>query len=60
MLSPQLVVLWAAVFNFVAFAVFGLHVATTVGTGIIDSSVADRQGSQHRSALSANRLFGLR
>ena len=40
-LSPQLAVLWAAFFNFIAFAVFGLHVATTVGTGIIDPVVAD-------------------
>lgn len=40
-LSPQLAVLWAAFFNFIAFAVFGLHVATTVGTGIIDPAVAD-------------------
>ena len=34
-LSPRMAVLWAAFFNFIAFAVFGLHVAETLGTGII-------------------------
>ncbi len=34
-LSPRAAVAWAALFNFVAFLVFGLHVATTIGTGII-------------------------
>ena len=34
-LSPRYAVAWAAFFNFVAFLVFGLHVATTIGTGII-------------------------
>ena len=29
--------LWAAFFNFIAFLVFGLHVANTVGTGIVDA-----------------------
>ncbi len=32
-LRPQHAVAWAAFFNFIAFAVFGLHVAQTVGTG---------------------------
>jgi inorganic phosphate transporter, PiT family len=40
-LRPQYAVLWAAFFNFIAFLFFGLHVATTIGTGIIDASVAD-------------------
>ena len=40
-LKPQWAVLWAAFFNFVAFAVFGLHVANTVGKGIIDAQVID-------------------
>ncbi len=40
-LRPQTAVAWAAFFNFVAFAVFGLHVATTVGTGIVDAGVVD-------------------
>jgi PiT family inorganic phosphate transporter len=34
-LAPGYAVIWAAFFNFVAFLVFGLHVATTIGTGII-------------------------
>src|SRR5438309_9533223 len=40
-LRPQYAVFWAAFFNFVAFAVFGLHVANTIGTGIIEPSVID-------------------
>src|SRR5213080_5047239 len=40
-LRPQTAVVWAAFFNFIAFAVFGLHVARTLGTGIVDSSVVD-------------------
>ncbi|HWD49406.1 MAG TPA: inorganic phosphate transporter [Rhizomicrobium sp.] len=34
-LSPRYAVAWAAFFNFVAFLVFGLHVASTIGKGII-------------------------
>jgi len=37
-LSPRQAVLWAAVFNFVAAFGFGVHVASTVGKGIIDPS----------------------
>jgi len=40
-LRPQIAVVWAAFFNFIAFAVFGLHVAQTVGTGIVDAAVVD-------------------
>src|SRR5690349_8313305 len=40
-LRPQLAVLWAAFFNFIAFFFFGLHVAETVGTGIVASSIVD-------------------
>lgn len=40
-LRPQYAVLWAAFFNFIAFAVFGLHVANTISTGIIDPHVID-------------------
>jgi PiT family inorganic phosphate transporter len=40
-LTPLQAVVWAAFFNFVAFAVFGLHVAQTIGTGIIDPGVID-------------------
>jgi PiT family inorganic phosphate transporter len=42
-LRPQYAVFWAAFFNFVAFSVFGLHVAQTIGTGIIDPSIVDAQ-----------------
>ncbi len=40
-LRPQYAVFWAAFFNFVAFAVFGLHVANTVGSGIVDTQIVD-------------------
>ena len=42
-LSPKYAVAWAAFFNFIAFTVFGLHVANTVGTGIISPSVVSDQ-----------------
>ncbi|MGH6613891.1 inorganic phosphate transporter [Sphingomonas sp.] len=42
-LKPQYAVLWAAFFNFIAFAVFGLHVAQTIGTGIVEAEVIDPQ-----------------
>jgi PiT family inorganic phosphate transporter len=38
-LSPRLAVAWAAFFNFAAAFSFGVHVATTVGRGIVDTSV---------------------
>ena len=41
-LSPRLAVVWAAFFNFAAFLFFGLHVANTIGKGIIDISVIDK------------------
>ena len=34
-LRPQYAVAWAAFFNFIAFLFFGLHVAETVGRGIV-------------------------
>jgi len=40
-LSPKLAVAWAAFFNFIAFMVFGLHVAKTIGTGIVDPLIMD-------------------
>src|SRR6476646_3132535 len=42
-LPPRAAVLWAGFFNFIAFLVFGLHVAQTVGTGIIDATIADHR-----------------
>jgi inorganic phosphate transporter, PiT family len=40
-LTPRQAVLWAAFFNFVAFLFFGLHVAGTIGKGIVDISIMD-------------------
>src|SRR5512147_3309189 len=40
-LRPQYAVAWAAFFNFIAFLFFGLHVANTLGTGIIAATVVD-------------------
>src|SRR3954467_10016342 len=38
-LSPQLAVAWAAFFNFIAFLFFGLHVANTIGKGIVEADI---------------------
>jgi PiT family inorganic phosphate transporter len=40
-LRPHYAVIWAAFFNFIAFLFFGLHVANTVGTGIISPDIVD-------------------
>jgi PiT family inorganic phosphate transporter len=40
-LRPHYAVAWAAFFNFIAFLFFGLHVAQTLGTGIVAPSVID-------------------
>lgn len=40
-LRPNYAVAWAAFFNFIAFLFFGLHVANTVGTGIISADIVD-------------------
>jgi inorganic phosphate transporter, PiT family len=42
-LKPHYAVAWAAFFNFIAFLVFGLHVAQTIGTGIVDANIVDPQ-----------------
>ena len=42
-LSPRWAVLWAAFFNFIAFLFFGLHVANTIGKGIIDPAIISDQ-----------------
>ncbi len=42
-LSPRVAVLWAGFFNFAAFAVFGVHVAKTVGKGVVDPAVVTPQ-----------------
>lgn len=38
-LSPRAAVVWAAFFNFAALFVFKVHVATTIGKGVVDPSV---------------------
>jgi PiT family inorganic phosphate transporter len=38
-LSPRLAVMWAAAFNFIAFLVFGTHVASTIAKGVVDPNV---------------------
>ena len=40
-LKPQYAVFWAAFFNFIAFLFFGLHVAKTVGSGIVSPDLID-------------------
>ena len=40
-LRPRYAVMWAAFFNFIAFLFFGLHVAQTIGVGIVDVGVVD-------------------
>src|SRR5262245_42747133 len=40
-LRPRYAVMWAAFFNFIAFLFFGLHVAQTVGVGIVAADVVD-------------------
>ena len=42
-LKPQFAVAWAAFFNFIAFLFFGLHVAETIGKGIIDTAIVTPQ-----------------
>ena len=40
-LPARYAVFWAAFFNFIAFLFFGLHVAQTLGTGIVEPSLVD-------------------
>src|SRR6201993_1520606 len=40
-LAPRYAVFWAAFFNFIAFLFFGMHVAQTIGTGIVDAALVD-------------------
>lgn len=40
-LSPRNAVMFAAFFNMIAFFIFGLHVANTIGKGIIDIAIVD-------------------
>jgi PiT family inorganic phosphate transporter len=40
-LRPVTAVVWAAFFNFIAFTVFGLHVAATMGSGVVHAAIVD-------------------
>jgi PiT family inorganic phosphate transporter len=40
-LKPHQAVIWAAVFNVIAYFIFELKVATTIGKGTIDASIVD-------------------
>ena len=40
-LRPHYAVVWASFFNFIAFLFFGLNVANTIGTGVIDPTLVD-------------------
>ncbi|NDP42664.1 MAG: inorganic phosphate transporter [Aromatoleum sp.] len=40
-LRPHWAVAWAAFFNFIAFLVFGLSVANTIGRGVVDATIVD-------------------
>ena len=42
-LKPHWAVIWAAFFNFIAFLFFQLHVANTIGTGLITTEIVDKQ-----------------
>ena len=42
-LRPQYAVFWAAFFNFIAFLFFGLHVAETIGRGIVSAEIVTPQ-----------------
>jgi PiT family inorganic phosphate transporter len=42
-LTPAQAVLWAAFFNFIAFLIFGLHVANTIAKGIVQPDVVTLQ-----------------
>lgn len=40
-LTPRQAVMWAAFFNLIAFLIFNLSVAKTIGEGLIDTSIVD-------------------
>jgi PiT family inorganic phosphate transporter len=42
-LTPMQAVVWAAFFNFIAFLLFHLKVAATMGKGIIDPNIVDNR-----------------
>src|SRR5579871_5198803 len=42
-MKPHWAVIWASFFNFIAFLFFGVHVATTIGIGLVDPNVITTQ-----------------
>src|SRR5690242_16340959 len=40
-LRPITAVAWAAFFNFIAFLVFGVHVAATISNGVVEPRLVD-------------------
>jgi inorganic phosphate transporter, PiT family len=42
-LSPRFAVLWAAFFNVIAVLFFGVHVAKTIGKGVIDPTIVTNE-----------------
>ena len=42
-LSPSVAVMWAALFNFIAFAVYGTHVAKTIGGDLIEIGLIGKE-----------------
>jgi PiT family inorganic phosphate transporter len=42
-LTPRFAVIWAAFFNFVAAFGLGVHVATTIGKGLVDPQAISNQ-----------------
>lgn len=40
-MSPRFAVVWAAFFNLIAYFIFGLHVANTLGKGLVIPSIVD-------------------
>ena len=59
-LRPQYAVAWAAFFNFIAFLFFGLHVAETIGRGIVEPgdrrSARDLRRADGRDQLEPDHL----
>src|SRR5438034_5984565 len=49
-LTPTQAVIWAAFFNFVAAFGLGIHVANTIGKGIIETSIVDEKRADRRGA----------
>ena len=61
-LRPRYAVMWAAFFNFIAFMFFGLHVADTIGIGIVAAEcrrcARDLRRADGRDHLEPDHLVG--